>query len=102
MFGSRRTWPGIFDTPIKAISRTVRGRRIVLGTDRPIAFAEARNSTRSMDYPFRIIEIHLDKADQGVGKILAGTKLFIDKSNNLVLEQFGQQPVRFNEIKKVR
>jgi hypothetical protein len=76
------------------------GRRIVLATDRPIGFAEARNSGRSMDYPFTIIEVHLDKDDKGEGKILAGTRIYIDKKNNLVLENYGQQPVRFNEIKK--
>jgi hypothetical protein len=78
------------------------GRRIVLATDRPIAFAEARNSTRSMDYPFTIVEVHLDKNNEGEGKILAGTKLYIDKENNLVLENYAQQPVRFNEIKKLK
>ena len=76
------------------------GRRIVLGTDRPIGFREARNQNRSMDYPFTIVEVQLDKNDKGVGKILAGTKIFIDKNNNLVLENYGQQPVRFNEIRK--
>ena len=78
------------------------GRKIVLATDRPIAFVEARNSTRSMDYPFTIIEIHLDKNDKGEGKILAGTKIFVDKNKNLVLENYAQQPVRFNEIHKVK
>ncbi len=78
------------------------GRRIVLATDRPIAFAEARNSTRSIDYPFTIVEIHLDKNDKGEGKILAGTKIFVDKNKNLVLENYAQQPVRFNEIHKVK
>ena len=79
------------------------GRRIVLATDRPIGFWEARNQNRTMDYPFTIVEIQLDKNDKGVGKILAGTKIFIDKkSNNLVLENYGQQPIRFNEIHKVK
>jgi hypothetical protein len=78
------------------------GRRIVLGTDRPIGFAEARNNGRSMDYPFTILEMQLDKNDKGVGKILAGTKIFIDKKNNLVLENYAQQPVQFNEIRKVK
>ena len=76
------------------------GRRIVLATDRPIGFAEARNQGRSLDYPFTIVEMQLDQNDKGVGKILAGTKIFIDKKNNLVLEHYGQQPVRFNEIRK--
>jgi hypothetical protein len=76
------------------------GRRIVLATDRPIGFMEARNQTRTMDYPFTIIEIRLNANDEGEGKFLAGTKIFVDKNKHLVLENYGQQPVRFNEIKK--
>lgn len=78
------------------------GRRIVLATDRPIGFVEARYLGRTMDYPFTIIEMRLDPNDKGEGKILAGTKIYIDKKNNLVLENYGQQPVRFNEIHKVK
>ena len=78
------------------------GRRIVLATDRPIGFAEARNQPRTMDYPFTIIEMHLDANDKGEGKILAGTRIYVDKNNNVVLENYGQQPVRFNDIKRVR
>jgi len=33
------------------------GRRVILVTDRPIGMAEARNQSRSMDYPFTMIEI---------------------------------------------
>lgn len=78
------------------------GRSLVLATDRPIGFWEARNQPRSMDYPFTIVEIHLDKDDKGAGKILAGTRIYVDKKNNLVLENFAQQPVRFNEIRRLK
>jgi hypothetical protein len=78
------------------------GRRIVLGTDRPIGFAEARNQGRTMDYPFTIVQVELDKNDQGVGKILAGTRIYIDKNKNLVLENYAQQPIRFNEIHRLK
>ena len=78
------------------------GRQIVLATDRPIGFWEARNQPRSYDYPFTIVQVHLDRNDTGSGKILAGTKIYIDKKNNLALENFAQQPVRFNEIKRVK
>jgi hypothetical protein len=74
------------------------GRRIVLATDRPIGFREARNMNRSMDYPFTLIEVRLDKNNHGEGKILAGTKIYVDKNKHLVLENYGQQPVRFNNI----
>jgi hypothetical protein len=79
------------------------GRRIVLATDRPVGFWEARNQPRSIDYPFTILEMHLDKNDEGSGKILVGTKIYIDKkTNNIVLENYSQQPVMFNEIKKLK
>ena len=78
------------------------GRRIVVATDRPIGFREARNQSRTMDYPFTIVEIRLDTNDKGQGKILAGTRLLIDKNNHLVLENYGQQPVRFNEIRRLK
>jgi hypothetical protein len=79
------------------------GRRIVLATDRPIGFWEARNQPRTIDYPFTIVEIRLNKEDKGEGKILAGTKIYVDKkTKQIVLENYGQQPVRFNEIHKLK
>jgi hypothetical protein len=78
------------------------GRRIVLATDRPIGFAEARNQPRTIDYPFTIVEVRLDKNNRGEGKILAGTRIYVDKNQNVVLENYGQQPVRFNEIKPLK
>jgi len=78
------------------------GRRIVLATDRPMGFREVANQTRTVDYPFTIIEIRLNDNDEGEGKILAGTKIFVDKNKNVVLENYGQQPVRFNQIRKQR
>jgi hypothetical protein len=79
------------------------GRQIIVATDRPVGFREARNQPRTMDYPFTVIEMRLSKEDKGEGKLLAGTKLFIDpKTKNLVLENYAQQPVRLNEIKKLK
>ena len=79
------------------------GRQIVVATDRPIGFWEARNQPRSMDYPFTILEMRLNKEDKGEGKMLAGTQIYIDpKTKNLVLENYGQQPVRLNEIRALK
>jgi hypothetical protein len=78
------------------------GRRIVLATDRPVGFRETANQARTLDYPFTILEIQLDKSNQGVGKILAGTRILVDKNNALVLENYGQQPVRFNNIRPLK
>jgi hypothetical protein len=79
------------------------GRQIVVGTDRPIGFWEARNQGRTMDYPFTILELRLNKEDKGEGKMLSGTQIYIDKkTKSLVLENYGQQPVRLNEIRKLK
>lgn len=79
------------------------GRQIVIATDRPVGFWEARNQPRSMDYPFTIVEMRLNKENRGEGKLLAGTQIYIDpKTRNLVLENYAQQPVRLNEIRPLK
>lgn len=76
-------------------------RRIVLATDRPIGFWEARNQPRTIDYPFTILQFELDKDHQGEGKMLADTRLIWNSdSNTLVLENFDISPVRLNQIRR--
>jgi hypothetical protein len=77
------------------------GRRIVIATDRPIGFWEASNRPRSIDYPFTILELRLDKDHRGEGKLLADTRLIFNReSNTLVLENYDIQPVRLNQIRR--
>jgi hypothetical protein len=76
------------------------GRQIVLGTDRPIGFWEARNQPRTIDYPFTILEMRLDKANRGEGKMLADTRISMNATTNtLVLEHYDISPVRLNQIR---
>jgi hypothetical protein len=77
------------------------GRRIILATDRPISFWEAANQPRSADYPFLLIELRLNKAGQGEGKLSVATKLTLN-DNVLVIENYANQPVMLNEVKKVK
>jgi hypothetical protein len=77
------------------------GRQILIGTDRPIPFWEARDQPRSFDYRFTILDMRLDKEHQGEGKMLADTRLVIDRrTNGLVLEHYDTQPVRLNQIRR--
>jgi hypothetical protein len=76
------------------------GRRIVLATDRYIGFQEARNQPRSIDYPFSLIEIRVDKDGKGQGKMAVATKIDFDKDKKVVqIENYGSEPVRLNEVK---
>ena len=76
------------------------GRRIVLATDRYIGFNEARNQPRSIDYPFSLIEIRVDKDGKGQGKLAVATKIDFDKEKKVVqIENYSSEPVRLNEVK---
>jgi hypothetical protein len=80
------------------------GRRIVIATDRYIGFQEARNQPRTIDYPFTLIEIRVDKEGKGQGKMAVATKISFDKKKKVIeLENYSSEPVRLNEVKvKVR
>ena len=76
------------------------GRRIVIATDRYIGFQEARNQPRTIDYPFTLFEIRVDKSGEGQGKMAVATKISFDKKKNVIeLENYSSEPVRLNNVK---
>jgi hypothetical protein len=76
------------------------GYRIVLALDRYMTFAEVRNQPRTVDYPFTVIEIRLNKDGEGQGKLAYATKITFDKKTNTVeLENYSSEPVRLNTVK---
>jgi hypothetical protein len=76
------------------------GHRIVLATDRYITFEEARSSARTLDYPFTLMEIRLNKDGEGEGKASIATKISFDKKRNTMeLENYTIEPVRLNQVK---
>jgi hypothetical protein len=76
------------------------GRRIIIATDRYIGFGEARNQPRSIDYPFTLMEIHVDKNGEGEGKMAVATKISFDKKKNqMELENYSSEPVRLQNLK---
>jgi len=75
--------------------------QVLLLADRPIGQAEAFNRTRSMDYPFTIVELKLNSAGQGEGTITLAAKLGMDRfTKGLVLENIVDQPIRLNSVKR--
>ncbi|HET7220061.1 MAG TPA: hypothetical protein VFJ02_18520 [Vicinamibacterales bacterium] len=76
------------------------GQRIGIATDRYIGMWEAREQPRTIDYPFTLIEIRLDKSGKGVGKMAVATKIEFDKKKQqMILENYSSEPVRLNEVK---
>jgi len=77
------------------------GERIVLATDRPIGFLEAANQPRSINYPFTVIEMQLNRAGEGKGTMSLATKVILDKKKNMItLENFALQPVLLTQVQR--
>ena len=76
------------------------GERLVIATDRQMSFREVANNPRTTDYPFLIIQIHLNKeGTKGEGKMAPFTQIRFDKKKNVIeIENYGTEPVRLNNI----
>jgi hypothetical protein len=78
------------------------GRMIFLMTDRYIGAWEAANRPRTIDYPFTLIQLQVDKDGKGVGKASIATKISEAADGTIELENFSNQPVALNEVRKIK
>lgn len=74
-------------------------RVVRLATNRPIAFVEARNSYRTMDYPFGLIELRLNEKGEGEGLAYQATALTFSKDGELEVETYGIGPQRILSVR---
>lgn len=57
--------------------------------------------TRTIDYPFAFIELHLNADGEGDGKMSLATKIIADKENDIVtLENYDTQPVMLTHVRR--
>ena len=75
------------------------GRMIVIATDRPIGFWEATQRPRSIDYPFTVIQMKLDREGNGTGTLSYAARITAHENNVIELEDFATQPIMLNNIK---
>jgi hypothetical protein len=78
------------------------GRMIFLMTDRYIGAWEAVNRPRTIDYPFMLIQLKVDKDGTGEGKASIYTKITQTKDGTIELENFADQPVMLTQVRKVQ
>ncbi len=75
--------------------------RVVIMTDRHISFWEASNRPRSIDYPFTLIEMHINPNGEGEGKLSLATKITTERDNKMiVLENYQSQPVQLTSVRR--
>ena len=79
------------------------GEQVVIATDRPIGFWEASRQPRSIDYPFTVIEMHVNADGEGQGTMSVATKVIADKEKQTItLENFSTTPVLLQSVKRQR
>jgi hypothetical protein len=77
------------------------GERITIVTDRPIGFWETRSMSRTVDYPFTVIDLRILGNGKGEGKMTVGTKITADKEDRtIVLEDYNVQPVLLTNVRR--
>ncbi|HEX5110141.1 MAG TPA: hypothetical protein VFV95_16935 [Vicinamibacterales bacterium] len=75
------------------------GERVVLAVDRYMSFLEIRNQPKSVDYPFTLVQLHLNKDGKNEGKLAAFTMITFDKKKQaLEIENYGTEPVRLSNF----
>lgn len=78
------------------------GRNITVVTDRYITMWEAVNRPRTIDYPFTLIQLQLDRNGDGVGKASIATRITKTSDGTIELENFSSQPVSLTQVKKTK
>lgn len=78
------------------------GQSIILATDRYVTAWEAFQQPRSINYPFTVIQLQLDKNGNGVGKASIATKITQQDDGTIELENFSSQPVMLNDVHPVK
>ena len=77
------------------------GEDITVITDRYIGFWEAFYRPRTIDYPFTVIELRLNKAGEGEGKMSLATRITADRhGDRVVLENYAAQPVLLQSVRR--
>ena len=77
------------------------GRQIVIATDRPIGFWETWDNSRSVEYPFTIIQMRIGPDGRGTGTMSMATKIRA-YGNIIELENFASAPVMLTEVRSNR
>jgi hypothetical protein len=79
------------------------GRRVIAVSDRPIQFAEAYNSGRSMDYNVGVLILDLKKNEKGKevgeGTLIYGADITI-KDKTVEVEHMAIDPIRLTNVRK--
>jgi hypothetical protein len=76
------------------------GQRILIATDRRLGFLELTRGSRTLDYPFVIIELRVGPDGKGEGKLMPLARVTQYPDDVVEIENYQFQPVRLTNVKR--
>jgi hypothetical protein len=96
---------GFYDFKLILSKSTAEGRHIYAVTDRPIGFLEAYVGSRSVDYPFGILELDLktDKKgkEKGEGSLIYAAQIKVVDGDKVDIENLTFAPIRLLGVQQL-
>jgi hypothetical protein len=83
-----------FEVPIIRSFTTSKGQRIVAVLDQPIEVFEQLRRTRSLLYPFGMVELNLDDNGNGNGALIAAARAMFTRDGKIEMVSYGTKPFR--------
>jgi hypothetical protein len=83
-----------YEVPIIRSFTTDKGQTVVAVLDRPIPIWEQLRSTRSLDYPFGMIELDLKPDGNGKGELIAAMRAMFTNDGKIELKSYGTKPYK--------
>lgn len=95
---------GALEMPLALVVAEEQGRgyRYLFLTPRKIQFHEKEFGEESLDYPFGIIELELDRFGRGEGNLHLAAALSIDADGHVEIEDYNGADGRVERIKQLR
>ncbi len=90
--------------PIAIARKSVQGDKTIVRivTARTLSFVELRYSGRSVDYPFTILQLEVDREGKGAGTAIAAASIKFDKKKNTYVIESFQHGTAYNKLLNVR
>lgn len=91
-------------TEIAIARRLVKGDKTIIRvlTVRNLSIAELRNAGRSVDYPYTMLELVVDKGGEGTGAAIGAAKIRFDKKKGVYEIESFEHGSAYNKLLNVR
>lgn len=76
-------------------------RHLVLVIARTISFGEIFTASRSVDYPFSVIELDLDDAGDGSGELNVAARVSLNADGRILVDDLALRPLRIRDVQRV-